>query len=528
MSLVDPTKWFGAWAFNGSAANTVGQFGPIDHNQGGTAPEYSGDAALSSSGGVDGTGCFECAYNPAIQYGAASTFPINDTNPSNIYFEWTVGCHVKFGPKNLSGMTTQFNLLTGSGFVTIVNFSPSTGYVYLMGVPYEFTYIHDEEWHSWIMVYDGTQMRLYRDGVVIFSLDDPGRAMSMLSALFGVYATLTPSSFDNAFVYAGAMSQAAIDALVAGQMPTGDGALNPVPTVSNISGIFSLFNNLKQPLLCDLSRNGVSFQTVLPPGELKFFEGGYDNCSQQVRNWITRGFLTAEFTTFELPQTPPSVNLSDPSKWLGAWNLNTSGMVNTLTGTAGADFITLGTWSWASNFGLDESGGAGKIIPDFGGGIESDGTVQTGVISSFTFSLFAKMSTYAPYSYGLSIEISANGQILVANPTFLFNLDIHGTQLSTTDWTLLDDQWHNYAIQYNSVNGQYRILRDGVVFASGTISAGLSTSAPWPVFTRIQDGGNVNPIVIDNITFTGEYLSDAAIAALAAGRMPDAQGNLYA
>lgn len=238
---------------------------------------------------------------------------------------------------------------------------------------------------------------------------------------------------------------------------------------------------------------------------------------------VTIQLMVPDAVVFTGPPEVPAK--ADPTKWIGAWDLNTSGMANILTGKPAGPMATVGTYTWGGIYGLGGTGGAGKIIPDFSGGLATSGGSSTDPVDTFTISLWAKVDDIAG-SPGLNVNVTQGSSVLILTGAGTQFFGFHSQPQINANWFLYDGIWHHYLFQYNSASGAYRLIVDGTPFVTGVSSPGLSTGAANVVSFNAADGGNFDPIVIDNIVITREYLSDAAIASLAAGGMPDASGVL--
>lgn len=223
--------------------------------------------------------------------------------------------------------------------------------------------------------------------------------------------------------------------------------------------------------------------------------------------------------------SPEAPALADPAKWIGAWDLNTAAMINIISGKPGGPIATAGTFLWGASVGIDGTGGAGKPIPDYNGNLATVGGTPIDPVGSFTVSFFARLEVVVS-SYGLNVRLfqSVEFLTLVSAGTQYFNF--HIASAVYFNWALFDGAWHVYVFQYNADTGQYRFIIDGDIVSAGFSAPGMSTGVADFVRFQAIDGGSNDPIHLDNITVTREYLSDEAIATLVAGEMPDASGNL--
>jgi hypothetical protein len=222
------------------------------------------------------------------------------------------------------------------------------------------------------------------------------------------------------------------------------------------------------------------------------------------------------------PEAPP---LADPTKWIGAWDLNSATMENTITGKPGGPMATTGTFAWGSSVGFAGTGGAGKAIPDYNGAISTVGGTSTDPIDTFTLSFFARIEVIVSNT-GVNINIEQLTPILRLVGTGTKYITLYSAVTVYADWSIFDGQWHSYIFQYNAANGNYRFLVDGASIVSGVTDTGLSSGVADLVRFEAVDGGTNDPVLIDNISISREYLSMEAITALVSGGLPDSSGIL--
>jgi hypothetical protein len=217
------------------------------------------------------------------------------------------------------------------------------------------------------------------------------------------------------------------------------------------------------------------------------------------------------------------VPLADPSKWIGAWSFQTNALANTV-GPAGP-FVG---GAWVAGVGV---GGSGAV----------DGTYVTAYpeaelnlpldmlpITERTLAAFVRVPQPFMYSSGLDVTAIVGGGGYDAISGLNGLMQSSGQGFTTVGpFSGSDAAWRHLAIRVGAT--QWQVFVNGtLVWSSGTYSGGeISPLNPQAGRNYIQlathEGGQ-----FDNIVFTREALSDAAIAALAAGAMPNSSGVLVA
>lgn len=213
-----------------------------------------------------------------------------------------------------------------------------------------------------------------------------------------------------------------------------------------------------------------------------------------------------------------AVSLVDPALWLGFWGFEDGQLtsVDLIAGAPAGPVIGGTTSSIYAKTGKYGKGNAGGVT------ISCSAIVGPPTVGSFTIGGFRKAAAPGAsrprITLGVSIEIDDGG----ASWGHVF----HGVAVPgvTTGLTPPDSAWRHYAASYNSTTGEWKIYRDAVLWDSGTITAGLSSSAA--TFGFLFNGGTLS--AVDNIFATKEVLTLAAIAALSGGSVPETDGNLYA
>ena len=244
-------------------------------------------------------------------------------------------------------------------------------------------------------------------------------------------------------------------------------------------------------------------------GERMFPDG------RMVTNVVLRLSVPDAVAAESAPEPPA---LADPTKWIGAWDFESPGIENIVSAAPSGAMILDGTWSRDIGTGLSGSFGVGKYTPNFRGGVYTNPSMSTVDLSSFTCGWFASVTGPGRSRFGFSggNDFSLGSQMA----------SVYSTTVSlANNYLITDGTYHHYCFQYDSTNGAWRVLRDATVLESGFISAGLSLSGS-NIFISVDDETWLEPSSADNAFLTGEYLSDAAISALALGAMPDALGNL--
>lgn len=237
---------------------------------------------------------------------------------------------------------------------------------------------------------------------------------------------------------------------------------------------------------------------------------------------------------------PPNTRVSetDLATWIGAWDFNVAGnpnLVTTGTGRLGAMDSDIGKWPDRLNtIGVLQTyannGYAGSRTPSsvIAGPLASTATTGTTPgtdrsLTTYTLGCWIKKIDVSKPTTTEHLNLDSSTAANVAGFGYN-NMHVGGLTVAASTNNPTGDFRH---ISVNAGNWVY--YENGVPLSSGT-------GAPNPfVFDRVYvrgatqvnfDGANVSPFLYDNIVISAEALSAVAVAALAAGRLPDASGVL--
>jgi hypothetical protein len=218
--------------------------------------------------------------------------------------------------------------------------------------------------------------------------------------------------------------------------------------------------------------------------------------------------------------------LADPAKWVGAWITDSLSAPNIITGAPG------GTLSTESGSGLITLGDGNTSV---GRSVDSPaaGHVATVNVGITDFTLGAFMRADSPDMYGSSPYLVMGDAGFTTNyflmHTWLESLQVSGTYgtpvpLSIAGMWIRDGQFRHYAFVYTSADHRLLCYRDGVVThdldTTYDLFGGVVPAKFGLALQPSCKGWLKNPFL------TREALSPAAVAALAAGRLPASDGTL--
>lgn len=209
-----------------------------------------------------------------------------------------------------------------------------------------------------------------------------------------------------------------------------------------------------------------------------------------------------------------SVPLCNPAAWIGFWdfedgNASSSNRVTTSPGQLAVGGVTSGTYA--------RYGSHGKGDPT--GMTVSVGTITgSPTVGSFTIGAFRRSAAFG----ATPPRITLGAGITLYQGGASYAHVIHSSSFLTTAANLVptDTTWRFYAMTYDANSGAWAIYRDDTLFESGSIAAGLSSSAS--TFACLFNGGSDN--AVDNMFATREVLSAQALSAIRAGVRPGATG----
>lgn len=235
-------------------------------------------------------------------------------------------------------------------------------------------------------------------------------------------------------------------------------------------------------------------------------------------------------------------SLADPTKWIGAWDFNVVGNPN-LVGALSRSPYLLGGFDTNSGKYPDFAPKIG-LIPNY---LSSGGYASTRAIEQITISAnvgdFTTTGTF-PHAGDFSLLQFTIGAWVTKenykNPDNTLHAD---SSLSSATVSLGGAGFTINGTSYGSVigtgvaqfrcvtwdNGAWRYFEDGVEISSGTAAPSSVTLDRLYLRAATQtnyDNNFVSPIIHDNIVAYAGILSDSAISALSAGKMPDEAGNL--
>lgn len=220
---------------------------------------------------------------------------------------------------------------------------------------------------------------------------------------------------------------------------------------------------------------------------------------------------------------PVAGNLVDPAKWIGCWDFSASTCSQIVSGAPqGAMDQTTGTivpWNAANDVGSATAGARER-----GAVAGSDGTVSKISFGGFLKTGPTANSTREPY-IGMCKISGITGQYAVFN-SFSNQLQSGGGTFTFGSTILIEDgNWHHYAftVDYSSSTRVIKAYVDGSLANTITqFSGGSSTIETGRTYLYMSSvsGYYNNPFSYSDI------IPDAAIAALAAGHLPNSSGVL--
>lgn len=216
-----------------------------------------------------------------------------------------------------------------------------------------------------------------------------------------------------------------------------------------------------------------------------------------------------------------SVSLVDSSKWIGFWAFDSADGRNSVgpaSDLVNRSSVYTGLFNYAGNKlqGLNAFG----VTP---------GSVRQ---ASANFPAFSGNVTFGGYLYdsnpsGSNLKVSLlDGSSDVVNGGFLILLNKYGGPLNING--------HSFIVDPDLTTGLVHVLfvcdftsLVTSIYIGGVFTESFAMSAPLVPFSQYLVHGCYNGFNdFDNMFVYGGLMSPAAIAALAAGRMPDAAGNL--
>ncbi len=231
---------------------------------------------------------------------------------------------------------------------------------------------------------------------------------------------------------------------------------------------------------------------------------------------------TPYITPFHLSHT----SLADPTKWVGAYNFEDDVGANLVTAAPG------GTCNVKINPGnvlapIIVGGPSGSVFcsdhsSSGGGNSTVRGFVTPSPISptELTIAFFMKIVNGGQDIHLSTDGVSPHGGFVPLTNSIYNNSDTPFTFSSTVP--LSDGAWHHYALTWAAADNEWTAYRDGVAVATATSTGTFDFQ--WLAMNTSVGGARTG--YGDNLCVILEKLSAEAVAFLATGGMPAADGTL--
>lgn len=240
--------------------------------------------------------------------------------------------------------------------------------------------------------------------------------------------------------------------------------------------------------------------------------------------WVATPYINW-YSEYHATITPAPSSLADPALWVGAWETTALDAPNIITGAPGGDFQP-------ESGALMSLGDGGTSVGRATAGSGAHTATVNAAVTDFTIAAFMRaqdtgsLEASSPYMVMGDAAFTTNHILF---HTYLESLQVSGTYgtpapISVPGLWLRSTTFHHYAFVYTASDKRIKCYRDGaLVYDVGTTYDlfGGVTPAKFGLFLAgPYYGWMKNPVM------TREALSPAAVAALAAGHLPNASGIL--